>query len=84
MDLRLERRLTPRRTTNIAATLVFGGGRIVRHCVVRNISDTGAKIEVASVAGIPDAFDLVVPGHLPQPCRVAWRALREMGLAYRL
>jgi hypothetical protein len=50
--------------------------------VVKNVSETGAKLEVASVAGIPNSFDLLVPGHHPQPCRVVWRALREMGVQY--
>jgi hypothetical protein len=82
VDLRLERRLAPSRNTNIEASIVFGAGRSVRPCVVRNVSDTGAKLEVASVAGIPNSFDLVVPGHRPQHCRVVWRALKEMGVAY--
>jgi hypothetical protein len=80
MSLRLEKRLAPRRNTNIEARIVFG--RVGRPCVVRNVSDTGAKVEVATVAGIPDLFDLQVPGHRPQPCRVVWRAFKEMGLAY--
>ena len=40
------------------------------------------KIEVASVKGIPPSFDLMVPGHHKQHCRVAWRAMREMGIAF--
>jgi hypothetical protein len=83
MNLRMERRLSPRRSTNIEAKIVFGAGRSVRPCIVRNVSDNGAKLEVATVAGIPDTFDLIVPGHPPQPCRVAWRALKEMGVAYQ-
>jgi hypothetical protein len=82
VNLRLERRLAPRRNTNIEATIAFGGGRSVRPCIVRNVSDTGAKLEVATVTGIPNTFDLLVPGHRPQHCRVAWRALKEMGVTY--
>jgi hypothetical protein len=79
---RLERRLAPRRNTSIEARIAYGGGRSVCPCVVKNVSETGAKLEVASVAGIPNSFDLLVPGHHPQPCRVVWRALREMGVQY--
>lgn len=82
LDLRLERRLAPRRNTSIEATIAYRGGGPFRACIIRNVSDTGAKIEVASVAGIPDNFDLLVPGHRPQPCRVVWRALKELGLQY--
>lgn len=52
-------------------------------CIVRNVSDSGAKLEVARVNSIPDQFDLVVPGHRPQPCRVIWRALKEIGVQYQ-
>ena len=82
MDIRLERRLSPRRNTRIEATIAFDGGRATRPCIVRNISETGAKLEVASVLGIPNTFDLLIPGHRPHPCRVVWRALKEMGVAY--
>ena len=32
--------------------------------------------------GIPQAFDLLVPSHRTQTCRVAWRALKEMGVQF--
>ena len=35
-------------------------------CVIRNLSDGGAKLEVPTVRGIPDHFDLLVPRHRPQ------------------
>ena len=78
----LERRLAPRRNASIAASIVYNGGRGVKPCVVRNLSESGAKLEVSSVVGIPNSFDLLVPGHRPQHCRVAWRALKEIGVAY--
>lgn len=52
-------------------------------CIVRNVSESGAKLEVARVTGIPDRFDLIVPGHRPQPCRVVWRSLKEIGVQYQ-
>jgi hypothetical protein len=83
MPFRPERRLAPRRNASIQARIVFDGGRAAKDCVIRNVSESGAKLELASVAGVPDTFDLLIPGHAPQPCRVAWRALKEMGVAYR-
>lgn len=79
--LRLERRIAPRRNTCIEATIAAGLSSFP--CIVRNVSETGAKLEVAKVTGIPDRFDLVVPGHRPQPCRVVWRALKEIGVEYQ-
>jgi hypothetical protein len=82
LDLRLERRLAPRRNTSIEATIAYRGGGALKSCIIRNVSETGAKLEVASVAGIPDSFDLLVAGHRPQPCRIVWRALKEIGVQY--
>ena len=71
--LLLERRIAPRRNTYIEARITFGKTSL--NCIIRNLSDTGAKLEVAKVAGIPDVFLLHAPGHRPQTCRVVWRAL---------
>jgi hypothetical protein len=50
-------------------------------CTVRNLSARGAKLEVPSVVGIPDMFELKVDGKT-QTCRVAWRRLKELGVAF--
>jgi hypothetical protein len=64
------------------ATIVFEGGRKRIDCIIRNLSDGGAKLEVPSVNGLPMSFDLLVPRHRPQHCRIAWRALREVGVQF--
>ncbi|MDO8361022.1 MAG: PilZ domain-containing protein [Devosia sp.] len=83
MDLRLEKRLAPRRHTMIFATIVFDSGRTRVDCVIRNLSDGGARLEVATVKNIPQSFDLLVPRHRPHHCRVAWRALKELGVEFQ-
>jgi hypothetical protein len=82
LDIRLEKRLAPRRNTMIKATIVFASGKKRIDCIIRNLSDGGAKLEVASVKDVPPSFDLLVPGHRVQHCRVAWRALRELGVQF--
>jgi PilZ domain len=53
-------------------------------CRVRNLSPSGACLEVASQAGIPDDFVLVVVSdHLKQPCHVIWRTATRMGVEFR-
>ena len=83
MDIRLEKRLSPRRNTMIEATIVFDGGRTRMRCIIRNLSETGAKLEVASVTRIPRTFDLVVDKVRPQPCVVVWRAVKELGVQFQ-
>lgn len=66
----------------IRAEIVFNGGRGRATCIIRNLSESGAKLEVASVGGIPQTFDLIAAGHRPHPCRVVWRALKELGVQF--
>jgi len=80
--MRLEQRLSPRRNVTIEAQVVFGAGQKRVDCIIRNISDGGAKLEVARVSVLPNTFDLVIGDKAIQPCRVAWRALREVGVEF--
>ncbi len=48
-----EHRIAPRHRVLKAATIEFGGGGI--DCVVRNISDTGAALEVSALSAFPSA-----------------------------
>lgn len=82
MSALAEKRVAPRRNTMILATIVFNAGQTRMDCVIRNLSDTGAKLEVASVKMIPQSFELMVARHRPQSCRVAWRAIKELGVEF--
>ena len=74
-------RVAPRHRVLKAGSIEFNGGAI--DCTVRNISDTGAQIEVASDLGIPDSFWLVITGsQSPRHCRVAWRNDKRIGVAF--
>ena len=73
-------RAAPRHRVLKAGSVEFNGGAI--DCTVRNVSDTGAAIEVASPAGIPESFWLVIHGeHTRRYCRVAWRTDKRVGVA---
>jgi len=64
-----------------AGTIVFGGSGI--DCLVRNISDSGANLEVESQIGIPNSFDLVIDTeHSNHHCHVVWRKARQIGIAF--
>ena len=77
-----EKRLSARRNTMIEATIVFDGGRQRMGCIIRNLSDGGAKLEVSKVMGVPNTFDLFAAGYRPHSCRVAWRSLKELGVEF--
>ena len=74
-----EHRIASRHRVLKAGSIQFGGGSI--DCTVRNISDTGAALDVTSPLGIPEQFTLVTDGnHLP--CRVVWRKEKRIGVAF--
>ncbi len=52
-------------------------------CKVRNLSPSGACLEVESPVGIPDDFVLVIEqDHLKQPCHVVWRTANRIGVEF--
>jgi aryl-alcohol dehydrogenase-like predicted oxidoreductase len=49
--------------------------------VVRNLSDTGAALEVASPLGIPQAFNLLISGdRTTYQCEIRWRKENRIGV----
>jgi len=73
-----DHRITSRQRVLKGGTIEFGGGAIT--CTVRNISATGAALDVNPV-GIPAQFTLITEGsHLP--CRVVWRKERRIGVTF--
>ena len=79
-----ERRNIGRGRTLKGARIAFHHDRSVIDCVVRNRSDTGACLQVASPLGIPDEFDLIADADdARRPCRVVWRTEKRIGVEFR-
>ena len=76
-----EKRIASRHRVLKAGKLSLDGGAI--DCTVRNISKTGAALEVATPIGIPHAFIPVIEAdHVRQTCRVVWRMEKRIGVAF--
>ena len=73
-----EHRVAARHRVLKGAGIEFGGSVI--SCTVRNISDTGAALDVSPV-GIPARFTLVAEG-VRRPCRVVWRKEKRIGVTF--
>jgi len=41
-------------------------------CTVRNVSETGAALQVSTTIGIPTSFDAIIDG-VRRHCRSVWR-----------
>ena len=78
----VETRIAPRFRVSKPATIEFIGGRPV-DCVVRNLSLTGAAIELTDPCGIPDSFLLIMPGDgLRLSCKIVRRGGYLIGVAF--
>jgi PilZ domain len=77
-----ERRKSPRRRTLKSGRIGFNRTTGI-DCRVRNLSLTGACLELASQIGVPDDFVLLVESNrLQQPCHVVWRAASRLGVEF--
>jgi PilZ domain-containing protein len=76
-----EKRIAPRRRILKAGSINFDGAAV--GCTIRNLSATGAALDVETPLSIPDCFKLAVEGEsLDQPCHVVWRKERRIGVAF--
>jgi hypothetical protein len=75
-----ERRTSVRHRVFKGASIEFGGGAI--DCTIRNRSDGGATLEVASPVGIPERFSLQIKGETSRKCRTVWRRDKRIGIAF--
>ena len=76
-----EHRVAARHRVLKAGTISFGGDGI--DCTVRNLSETGAALEVITPLFIPDRFTLIIPtDRLRRPCHIVWRKEKRMGVAF--
>ena len=63
--------------------IAFSGRHATIPCVVRDMSDGGARLQVAQGSSIPDTFELIVElDGLEVPCQVAWRKPHEIGVSF--
>jgi hypothetical protein len=53
-------------------------------CIIRNLTDAGAALDVGPQSDIPDQFTLIVLAKTKiYSCNVAWRKSRRIGVSFR-
>lgn len=78
-----ERRDSFRRRTLMAGTLRFKTRRSVLSCVIRNLSVSGARLEISGAHWVPDRFELDIPHQdIRVEARAMWRSSEQMGIAF--
>ena len=77
----MERRAAPRKPVLISGAIEFAGSTI--NCLIRNISISGAALDVTNPLDIPERFDLVFKADSTHiPCHVIWRQEEQIGVAF--
>jgi hypothetical protein len=76
-----EKRAAPRHKVLKGATIAFDGSGVA--CTVRNLSSTGAALEVASNVSLPPSFMLVIESdQLIRRCHPVWSNDKRIGVAF--
>jgi hypothetical protein len=78
----IERRTAQRHRVLKQGMLAFNGGGGA-DCTVRNISSSGARIEIENPVGLPDSFTLVIAAdQFMRHCHAVWSTNRRIGVTF--
>jgi hypothetical protein len=79
----MERRRETRVRVLKAARILLNGHFSAISCTVRNLSEGGACLNVASTIGIPERFDLIFEtDKTTRPCRMVWQQEQRLGVQF--
>jgi hypothetical protein len=77
----MERRAIPRKPVLMSGAIQFAGSTI--NCLIRNMTISGAALDVTNPRDIPERFNLVFKADGTQiPCHVIWRQEERIGVAF--
>ena len=77
-----ERRGSGRSRVLKGVKLVLGKSSVI-DCVVRNVTNSGARIHLPNTVDLPEAFDLTFDGGYSfRRCRMVWRSVTEAGVQF--
>jgi PilZ domain len=72
----------PRRRVLKAAQIVYEGGQTVIECMIRDISDSGAKIDTEVALALPSLFWVVLPDGARRPAKLVWQNANLLGVHF--
>lgn len=77
----VETRIAPRFRVVKPAKIEYGGDKFP--CTIRDLSTTGAALELSGQIRIPERFNLIVPEDgLILACRLVWRRDFRIGVTF--
>jgi hypothetical protein len=79
----IERRALARHKTFIKGRIYFNNRLSSMDCIVRDITDRGARLEASESVALPDAFELYLPNKDEHFfARVEWRKGSHLGVSW--
>jgi hypothetical protein len=77
-----DNRVSQRRRTLIGAKIVLNGGASVMDCIVKDLSDGGARLALDGAIAVPLEFRLVLSDGRVFDCVVRWRRVNMLGVSF--
>ncbi|WP_421695203.1 PilZ domain-containing protein [Aestuariivirga sp.] len=78
-----DRRAFPRRRVLKRGKIVFNSSKSVIDCMIRDLSQGGARLACSQTANLPETFSLVsVSERELREVRIAWRQIGEVGVQF--
>lgn len=78
----MQQRNSQRRRSLIGAQIISNNGFSTLDCLVRDISDTGARVKVENPISIPEQFSLVLSDGRSFVATVRWRRVDMIGVSF--
>jgi hypothetical protein len=80
----MENRQNQRKRTFIGAKILLNGGASVLDCLVKDLSDGGARLALDGAPSVPREFDLLFSDGRSFRCTVQWRMITGLGVRFKL
>jgi len=78
----LQQRNSQRRRSLIGAQIISNNGFSTLDCLVRDMSDTGARLKVENSVTIPEQFSLTLSDGRSFMATVRWRRVDTIGVSF--
>jgi|SRR5215469_11941533 len=80
-----ERRSGSRQKSFLQGRIFFNNRRTSADCLIRDFSESGAKLKFHSMISIPDVVELFIPvKEETRRAKVVWRSADEVGVTFNL
>jgi PilZ domain len=78
-----ERRSSSRQRSFLQGRIYFNNRRSSIDCLIRDYSETGARLTVSEGIAVPDAMELYIPNREEvHRARIQWRSGNEIGVSF--